>query len=133
MQLHETLVPLFAMLAVFGFPAIIIFWAIYTKHREKMRLIEKGLTPEEIKKFFGEAEKVKYRNPFGALKWGILFLFIGAGIFLGNILSEVYDLDDGITFSLVIAFAGLGLLLYYLIIRGKMSSDEVKNINPPQN
>jgi len=128
----ESMIPIFGMLAVFGLPAIIIFWFIYTKHRERMRLIEKGLTPEEIKEYFKDAEK-KPRNPYSALKWGILLVFLGLGIFAANLLEQIYDFSDGATFGLVILFAGIGFLLYYIIVRSKISSEPKDNYNIPKN
>jgi hypothetical protein len=113
-DLENILVPIFAFVFIFGFPSLIIIWAIYTKHRERMRLIEKGISPEEAKKYFANVDK-KPRNSFGALKWGILFLFLGAGIFTANILEQMYDLSDGVTSGLVIFFIGLGFVVYFLI------------------
>jgi hypothetical protein len=115
MSFFEGLIPLFGIVFTFGIPGLIIFWAIYTKHKERMRLIEKGITPEEARKFFTDSEK-KPRNRFSALKWGILFLFLGTGIFIANILSQFYDFNDGVLFGLVILFLGLGFLVYFLII-----------------
>jgi len=121
----EGLIPLFGIIFTFGIPGIIIFWVFYAKHRERMRLIDKGLTPDEVKNYFKaeikEADR-RPRNPFGALKWGILFIFFGAGIFLANILEQKFDIDDGITFGLVVLFLGLGFLTYYLIVRGRIDS-----------
>ena len=70
------MVPIFAIIFTFGIPGIIIFWYINARHRERMRLIEKGLSAEEIKKYF---QNVYYRgkNPYSALKWGILLAFVG--------------------------------------------------------
>jgi hypothetical protein len=87
-----------------------------------MRLIEKGVTPEDARKYFNESEK-RPRNRFSALKWGILFVFLGAGIFLSNILSQFYDFGDGILFGLVILFLGLGFLIYYLIISKSLKNN----------
>jgi hypothetical protein len=128
-DLQEILVPIFGMVFVFGFPAVIIFWAIYTKHRERMRLIEKGLTPEEAKKYFTVTE-VKQKNPYGALKFGIVLLFLGMGIFLANILEEVYDFGDGVTFGLIVLSLGLGFVVYFVIARTKTNGT---NPNLPNN
>jgi len=117
-DLQEILVPIFAFVFIFGFPSIIILWAIYTKHRERMRLIEKGISPEEAKKYFANVDK-RPRNAFGALKWGILFLFLGAGIFTANVLEQMYDLSDGVTSGLVIFFIGLGFVVYFLIANSR--------------
>ena len=55
-ELEQVLVPIFGILFTIGLPLLLVFWIIYTKHREKMRLIEKGFTPEEARKFFSEFE-----------------------------------------------------------------------------
>ena len=122
----EGLIPLFAIIFLFGIPGIIVFFVIYSKHREKMRLIEKGLTPEEAKLYFKDADK-KATNPFSALKWGILFSFLGAGIAIANILETRYDFDDGITFGIVLLSIGLGALLYYVIMSIKLKSNSNGN------
>ena len=132
-DLQEIVVPIFAFVFIFGFPAIIILWAIYTKHRERMRLIEKGISPEEAKKYFANVDK-KPRNAFGALKWGILFLFLGAGIFTANILEQMYDLSDGVTSGLVIFFIGLGFVVYFLIANSNAGSKQSEpKTNLPNN
>ena len=130
-DLRETLVPIFATLFVFGFPAIIIFWAIYTKHRERMRLIEKGISPEEAKKYFTSIDK-RTRNTSGALKWGIVFLFLGAGIFLANFLEQYYEFNDGISFGLIVLFLGAGFVVYHFLARGKTTND-TPSVNIPKN
>ena len=122
MSFAEGLIPLFAIIFSFGIPGIIIFFVIYSKHREKMRLIEKGLTPEEAKLYFKDY-KQKTMNPFSALKWGILLSFLGAGIAIANILETQYDFDDGITFGIVLLSLGLGALLYYVILSIKLKSN----------
>lgn len=131
-ELEQVLAPIFGILFTIGLPLLLVFWIIYTKHREKMRLIEKGFTPEEARKFFSESEK-KPRNPYGALKWGILFLFVGAGIFTANILQELYDFNDGVTFGLIMLSIGLGFVVYYLLVRGKLSDEASKKQNLTNN
>jgi len=126
MSFAEGLIPLFAIIFSFGIPGIIIFFVIYSKHREKMRLIEKGLSAEEASRYFKNIEQ-KERNPYSALKWGILFSFLGAGIAIANILETKYDFDDGITFGIVLLSIGLGALLYYTILSIKLKSNSNGN------
>lgn len=131
MDFFEAIIPLFGILFTFGIPGILIFWFRYTKHRERMRMIEKGLTPEEITAYFKNIKDPrKPRNPYSSLKYGILFLFVGMGILVANILYEFYDFEEGIGFGLVITFAGIGLLVYYGIISAKLKKEdkyELKN------
>ncbi|MDZ4712569.1 MAG: DUF6249 domain-containing protein [bacterium] len=120
----ESLVPMVAIVFTFGIPGIIIFWWLYTKHREKMRLIEKGLTPEEVKAYFSDADK-KPTNKYSSLKWGILLTFLGIGIFLANLFEGLYDLEEGMTMGIIVLCAGLGFLVYYAVVSVKTKNDTV--------
>mgnify|MGYP001183715143 CR=1 FL=1 len=113
----EPLIPILGMLMVFGIPGLIIFWAIYTKHKERMRLIEKGLAPDEVKKYFASEDKI--RSPYRGLKWAIILLSLGAGIVISNILYDKFNLSDGYTFGLVMLFLGIGFLIYYIVVKNK--------------
>ncbi len=118
----EALIPIFGIIFTFGIPGLIIFWAIQSKHRERMKLIDKGLTPEEVRAYYTEGEK-KPKNPYGTLKWGILFAFLGLGLFISYIMTEVYDTSDSITPAFLLFFGGLGFIVYYIIASSKMKKD----------
>lgn len=126
MDAAEAMVPIFGIVFTFGIPGVLIFWWIYTKHRERMRLIEKGLAPEDVKKYFAEAE-IKAKSPFSALKWGILLLSLGLGIFTGNMLENIYDLNEGVVFGTIVIFLGVGFVVYYAIVSSKMKSIQGNN------
>ncbi|MCX7834419.1 MAG: DUF6249 domain-containing protein [Ignavibacteria bacterium] len=116
MDISETIIPIMGIIFGLGLPALIVYWSIYTRHRERMRLIEKGLTADEVKNFFKEE---KAQNPYRGLKFGIILLFLGAGIILANLMYDVFELSDGYTGGFLILFLGLGFLTYYLIIKNK--------------
>lgn len=133
-HLIEQTIPIFGIIFTFGIPGIIIFWAIYSKHRERMRLIEKGLTPEEVKNYFSSPDKIaRPHNPFKALKWGILLLFLGAGIFVANVLEQKMDFNDGITFGVVLLFLGAGFITYFLMVKGKIENNTGSSSNISNN
>lgn len=126
----EALVPLFGIIFTFGIPGLIILTYLYIRHRERMRLMEKGLTPEEVKSYFSSAEiKTKTKSTFGALKWGLLLTFLGLGILLANLLYEMYDIDEGVNVGIIIMFAGFGFLVYYFIVKNKTIKEEQNQIN----
>lgn len=127
----EALVPLIAIIFTFGIPGLIIFWYLYNKHRERMKLIDMGLTPEEVKSYFRDADK-KPRSPYSALKWGIILTFIGIGFIVSMILENVYDIDDAITPAILILSAGLAFLVYYMLVKSKVNGNGIRN-NPPAN
>ncbi len=117
----EALIPLFGIIFSFGIPGVIIFWWLYTRHRERMRLIEKGLAPEEVKSYFASASNTsRPRNAFSALKWGILITFLGMGIFIANLFEDKFNMSDGMTTGLVFVFAGAGFILYYVLVKNKI-------------
>jgi len=117
----ESLIPLMAIVLSLGIPGAIIFYAIYNKHKERMKLMDMGLTPEEARSYFKDTQ-TKPRNPFSALKWGMLLAFVGLALFMGFVLDEVWDVSDSITPSLVLFFGGIGFIIYYLIVRKKLTN-----------
>ena len=75
---------------------------------ERMAMIEKGLTPPQK-----ESMRV---NPASALRWGCLFMGVGLGIFLANLIDIVTDEGaDALYPALILFFGGLGLLASYYI------------------
>lgn len=120
----EALIPIFGIIFTFGIPGIIIFWWLYTRHRERMRLIEKGLTPDEVKSYFTNSPVNKPKNAFSSLKWGILITFLGLGIFIANMLEDKFNMSDGMTTGLVFIFAGVGFVLYYVLVKNKLTDKE---------
>ncbi len=95
-----------------------------------MRLIEKGITPEEVKAYFSDSN-VKPKNPYSSLKWGILLTFLGIGIFVANVLEGIYDVEEGIMMGIIILCAGLGFLVYYGVVSAKIKNQQTnpQNIN----
>lgn len=130
-RIVENMIPIFGIIFTFGIPGLIIFWAIYTKHKERMRLIEKGLTPEEVKQYFSDPEKPK--NPYSGLKWGLILAFLGAGIIVSNIMYDKLQLSDGYTGGFVILSIGLGYLVYFIIVKSKTDNDRIKKLTETKN
>jgi len=97
--------------------AAVIIMHIASRHRERLTMIEKGMSSEDIKTLFARGQ---FRtNPLGVLKWGILFVFVGTATLLGNYLDAVYGIRDGAMIGLITLFAGLGLVVYYSIAAKK--------------
>src|ERR1700752_4815485 len=93
-----------------------IFGVVYLSKRERMAMIERGMDPRRYK---------PQSAPYQTLKWGLLLIGAGAGLFFAYILDHTafkhmageFD-DDGnvaIYFGLIAVFGGLGLFLSYLI------------------
>jgi hypothetical protein len=93
------------------FGSIVMIIHIATRHKERMTMIMKGLTLDEIK-----AYQTKYPmqgDSLSSLKWGILFVFTGLAVLIGNFLHEKFYVDDAVIVGMVCIFAGIALLLFY--------------------
>ena len=121
----EGLIPLTAIIFTFGIPGVIIFWYIYIRHKERTKLMDMGLSPQEAREYFRDLER-RPKNPYSSLKWGILATMVGLGLFLGIILDEM-GFKDSITGALITLFVGIGFLIYYFIIRNKTGNDNKSN------
>jgi len=92
-----------------GFFAM-IFGIVYLHKRERMAMIERGMDPRRYK---------SQSAPFQNLKWGLLLIGAGVGLFLAFVLDDtIFKNNDDITavyFALIAIFGGGGLFLSYLI------------------
>lgn len=118
---EEALVPIVMFAGGFA----MIFGIVYLKTRQNLAMIEKGMNPKEF-----ASRPAPYKN----LKWALLFIGAGVGLFLAYLLDN-YVLQQTITkeivngntyhnggndneaiyFSLIAIGAGLGLFGSYRI------------------
>lgn len=91
--------------------ALILITAFYYKSREKQMLIEKGLSPEQIKEFF-ESKK----DPNRLLKFGIIIFAFGLGLGLGIMMEDSTSKEYWIPL-LLFTFTGLGFVASGLVAR----------------
>ena len=104
-----------------------IFGIVYLAKRERLAMIERGMDPRRYK---------PQSAPFQNLKWGLLIIGAGVGLFLAFILDHSafknfgnefdHDGNVAIYFSLIAIFGGGGLFLSYLIEK-KHNDKEDKN------
>ncbi|WP_183561763.1 DUF6249 domain-containing protein [Mucilaginibacter sp. SP1R1] len=90
---------------------VMIFGIVYLRKREKLAMIERGMDPRSYK-----PQSAPYQN----LKWGLLLIGSGLGLFLAFVLdhSLFKSMDDDSFFlyiALIAIFGGLGLFLSYRI------------------
>ncbi|MFI5252572.1 MAG: DUF6249 domain-containing protein [Bacteroidota bacterium] len=114
--MHEEgiLIPLFAI----TFSAFVFGIYLLARHKERMSMVNKGLTSDEIKAYY--TKSVGPRDPLISLKWGILFIFGGLAVLLGQFLHEKYGIDDTVILGMVCLFAGLALVIFYGIAAKKV-------------
>ena len=101
------LIPIIGIIA----GSLIAIIAIYFKSREKQALIEKGLSPEQIKEFF-ESKK----DPNRLLKYGIIIFAFGLGLGLGIMMEDTTSKEYWIPL-LLFTFTGLGFVASGLVSR----------------
>jgi hypothetical protein len=107
----EVLVPLVFFLLIGA------IWGsfILTRHKERMTMLDKGLSPEDIKQLYERsAGRV---NTLGSLKWGIVFVAIGLAVIVGMWLREVTTVEEGVYPALIALFGGAGLIVFYTVAR----------------
>ena len=92
--------------AILGFVGLMIILRKFDND-EKMAMIEKGMTlPQK------QSAKV---NPAAALRWGCLFVGVGLGIFVANMIASVKQDNEALYPALIMFFGGAGLLVSYYI------------------
>jgi hypothetical protein len=115
-QAHEVIIPVVFFLTV-GF---ILGFMLFTRHRERMTMIEKGLKPEDMKALY---ERGTWKiNPLSSLKWGMIFASIGVAALVGMYLHSNYFVEEGIYPALMCLFGGLGLISFYLFANKKLQA-----------
>ena len=92
-----------------------IFGIVYLHKRERMAMIERGMDPRSYK---------PRSQTYNTLKWGMLLIGAGLGLFLAYILDHTWfesmnrdENNPAIYFSLIALFGGLGLFISFLIER----------------
>jgi hypothetical protein len=119
----EYMIPILISLGLFAAIAVPIYENIRSKHRERMALIEKGIVTEDVKYLYsGSPER---GNPYGALKWGLILLFVGLALMLAILLSSFLKTDESLYFSLISIGAGVALLVYYRIALKRQREGEL--------
>ncbi len=114
----EILIPL---LGTAGFFTAVIVW-IYmhysSRYKERMALLEYGKDADVYKPRKKESTK--------SLKYGIVGVMVGIGLFLGNLLDGLGMMEEAAYGSMVLLMGGLGLLGYYFLMEKKIE-EEKKN------
>jgi hypothetical protein len=107
------MVPVFLFFCI----AAVLGSIIFTRHRERMTMIEKGLDPEQVKSLYTRGTW-KF-DPLSSLKWGMVLVGIGLAILLGSWLHANHMVEEGVYPGLIGLFGGIGLVLFYLLARKK--------------
>jgi len=101
----EEVVAVFIPIVMFLIIGLIWVTAIYYRSRERQMLIEKGLSAEDMKKFFEQK-----RDPFWLMKIGIICIFFGIGLGIG-LMSGAEETREIVTPTTIFIFTGLGFVI----------------------
>ena len=104
---EDFLIVLIIFAAIFG----IVFVVAQARNRERMAMIEKGVSPKD---FMTERRP----NSYGILKWALLLIGIGFGLFIGSVLSAYTSInEESAYFAAALFFGGAGLFGAFLIAK----------------
>lgn len=106
----EILIPIIGTIGFFSAVITFIYMRYKSRHQQRMALIDSGQTAD----IFSEKKLGQKSN---ALKNGMLLTGSGIGFFLAVILEEYTRMDDILFFPLTLIGGGLGLILFYSVVR----------------
>ena len=99
----NTIIPIFGiLLALFttlGFFVMIVYLRKFT-NVERMAAIEKGVSLEHYR---------PEGSSFFALRLALLLIGAGAGLLMGYMLDNLFDMEEVAYFSMLFVFGGIGL------------------------
>ena len=101
----EGTIAVFIPIIMFLIIGLITVTAIYYRSRERQMLIDKGLSAEDMKKFFEQK-----RDPFWLLKVGIICIFFGIGLGIG-LMSGAEETREVVTPTTIFVFTGIGFVI----------------------
>lgn len=101
----EGTIAVFIPIIMFLIIGLITVTAIYYRSRERQMLIDKGLSAEDMKKFFEQK-----RDPFWLLKVGIISIFFGIGLGIG-LMSGAEETREVVTPTSIFIFTGIGFVI----------------------
>jgi hypothetical protein len=109
----EFLVPIAFFALIFG----IVYLSI--RRKERMALIEKGMTPSSFNSNV---------HPLTNLKWGLFLVGLGVGLIIANVFVQKHIMDEEAAyFSMIFLFGGLALIISYFLGHKKSMKDRIDN------
>lgn len=109
----ELLIPILVPLGFFA----LIFGIVYMNKKENLAMIDKGMNPKQ--------GATRGPEPFRNLKWGLLLVGAGVGLFLAYIFDQYFsrnDENEALYFALIAVGGGTGLIISY-----KMEMKELRD------
>jgi len=102
-----------AIAIVFFFGSLFGIFYVYffTRHRERMNLIDKGQTADAFR---------RQSDPLRTLKQGMVILGVGLGLVAGYLLETNTNMEEPLPYFIMVAiFGGVAMILFYAIFGRK--------------
>ncbi len=113
---------IFVPIFLFGGIAAVMWKYFDVRHRERMSMIEKGLNPADFK---GPSFREYWRiNPLSSLKWGLIALFVGGGLFFAGLFERSFNMHDSIYPASMLVSGGVALIIFYAIASSRLKKDQ---------
>ena len=112
---EDIIIPVVVFATIFG---IFYVWII-TRNKERMALIEKGA---DASIFFSKKRNRNRNNT--VLGVGIFMVGIALGILIGALLANYTMLPEGVSYSSIIFFGGLSLVIFHVIDKKHSEKEE---------
>ncbi len=105
MEISPILIPIFAIIG----GVIMVVLLLIFNNKERMAMIEKGLTPSV-------PTATPKTTPPSTLRFALLAIGAGLGLLIASFLETVAHMDEDVVFpAMILIFGGLGLLGSYVI------------------
>jgi hypothetical protein len=108
--------PILVVFIIFGSVGLILWKYIDTRHKERMGMIDKGMSTAELR---GNPVPFFRPNALTNLKWGLLALFVGVGILTASYIEEQYGYEESVYPALMLIFGGVALIAFYTVAARK--------------
>ena len=109
------------VLTVFASVTAVLLIYVISRNKERMALIEKGMSQSELKGALADTLSRKYA--LSSLKWGLLAAFVGIGLFVANGLHDVWFHDESVYFASMLLFGGIALVIFYFFASKKLNHE----------
>lgn len=105
---------------IFGSIFGVFYLYFTTRNKERLALIEKGADASMFKIGREPVKKESFGSIFNVLKIGLFLIGAGLGVAVGFFMGTLGMAEGAAYPSMILMFAGLGLVIYYLITRKKI-------------
>lgn len=114
----ELLIPILVPLGFFA----MVFGIVYMHKKENLAMIDKGMNP-----------KLYFLRPYGILKWSMLLVGAGVGLFLAYLFDQYMsrnEENEALYFALIAIGGGIGLFASFKMELNEMYRREEKYGGP---